>query len=171
MTPSLEFRERALVMVLMDLARFTQVMSELSLRDTAEVLDEFYRVAEDAVGLDGGRVVKFVGDGCLAVFEPDDALAAVDCVGSVAEQVRHLGTSRGVAMDIGANVHLATVAEVRLGAGGVSELVGTGVIHVFRMGGGAGVRLSEPVYRKLPSDRRSPWRKRQTPATYTLDER
>jgi class 3 adenylate cyclase len=171
MTPSLEFRERALVMVLMDLARFTQVLSELSLHETARVLDEFYRAAEDAVGRHGGRVVKFVGDGCLAAFEPEHAVAALDFVEAVREQVRHIGVARGLTMDIGANVHLATVAEVRLGTQGVAELVGTGVVHVFRMGGGAGVRISEAVYRKLPSARRGPWRKHQPPATYTLDER
>jgi hypothetical protein len=47
--------------------------------------------------------------------------------------------------------------------------MGAGVIHVFRMGAGPGVRISEPVYRKLPSGERTPWRKNQPPATYTLE--
>ena len=171
MEPSTQYRERPLVMMLVDLARFTHVTSELSLRQTAALLDGFYRAAEDVVGRAGGRVVKFVGDGCLAAFEPDEALAALETIDALAERVRHLGAGHGLAMDVGANVHLATVAEVRLGSGAVAELVGPGVVHTYRMGGGAGVRISEPVYRKLPSGQRSTWRKRQPPATYTRGER
>jgi hypothetical protein len=48
------------------------------------------------------------------------------------------------------------------------DIIGAGVIHLFRMGSGAGIRVSEPVYRQLPSDDRRPWRKHQPPATYTL---
>jgi class 3 adenylate cyclase len=166
MEPSSEFRERALVMVLVDLARFTRVMSELGLRETADVLDEFYRATQEIVEQQGGRVVKFVGDACLAAFAADDAVAAIDTVDLLTDRVRRLGDARGLTIEVGANVHLASVAEVRLGTHGVADLVGMGVVHTYRMGGGAGIRISEPVYRKLPSARRGPWRKRQPPATY-----
>jgi len=169
--PSFEFREGTLALVLVDLARFTQVVSELSLRATAEVLDAFYRATEDAVALHGGRVVKFDGDACLAVFAPHDVVAALDTVELIERQVSHLHQKLGPAIEIGANLHLSTVAEVRLGAGAVSELVGQGVVHLYRMGAGPGVRLSEPVYRQLPSARRGPWRKRQRPATYVRADR
>ncbi len=43
-----------------------------------------------------------------------------------------------------------------------------GVLHVFRMGAGPAIRVSEPVYRKLPNDERGGWAKHQAPATYTL---
>jgi hypothetical protein len=49
-------------------------------------------------------------------------------------------------------------------------VLGAGVNHVFRMGSGPGIRVSEPVYRKLPSDERAPWTKRQAPATYTFTD-
>jgi class 3 adenylate cyclase len=169
--PSFEFRESALVLVLIDLARFTRVTSKLSLRATAEVLDAFYRATEDAVAHHGGRVVKFDGDACLAVFAPENTVAALDTVELVDEWMQRCGETRGLPMEIGANVHLSTVAEVRLGADAVAELVGPGVVHLHRMGSGPGVRLSEPVYRKLPSARRDPWHKRQPPATYVQADR
>jgi class 3 adenylate cyclase len=158
-------------MVVVDLARYTQAVSELSLRETAEVLDQFYRATEEVVAQAGGRVIKFVGDGCLAAFAPDDVLAALDTVDKVAQRVRGLGETRGLDMEVGANVHLGTVAEVRLGTAAVAELVGMGVVHTYRMGGGPGVRISEPVYRKLPSGHRNRWRKRQLPATYSREDR
>ena len=166
MEPSSEYRERMLVMVLVDLARFTHAIAELSLRETTALLDAFYRAAEEVVVEAGGRVVKFVGDGCLAAFEPGEVLTALDAVDDIASRVARLGRERGLVLEVGANVHMANVAEVSLGSGAVAELVGMGVVHTFRMGGGPGVRISEPVYRKLPSAERTPWRKHQPLALY-----
>jgi len=161
-----EVRERQLAIVLIDLARFTQSVAGLDLQEIAALVDGFYRIAEQVISQHRGRVVKFVGDGCLAVFEPDDVLGAVDAVAAVRGAVRRLGADHNLDMDVGANVHLSTIAEGEFGLRGAYEVVGTGVIHAYRMGGGAGTRISEPVYRRLPSDRRARWRKHQPPATY-----
>jgi class 3 adenylate cyclase len=114
-------------------------------------------------------VVKFVGDGCLAVFEPTDAVRAIDAADALRSRVRELGSAHDVELDLGANIHLSTVAEGEFGSARIHDVVGMGVVHTFRMGSGAGTRISEPVYRKLPSERRSPWHKHQPPATYTQE--
>ncbi len=84
--------------------------------------------------------------------------------------MRALGTEHGVALDVGANIHLSVVVEGELGTGASRryDILGAGVIHVFRMGAGPGIRISEPVYRQLPNNERGPWKKQQPPATYTL---
>jgi adenylate cyclase len=166
MTASDDVRERQLALVLVDLARFTQAVAGLDLRGLATVVGAFYRAADEVVTRHGGRVVKFVGDGCLAVFEPDEVLQALDVIEELRSRVKALGAAHDIDLDLGANVHVSTVAEGAFGLGGTYEIAGMGVVHVFRMGGGAGTRISEPVYRKLPSVRRSPWRKHQAPATY-----
>lgn len=168
MPASVQMRERPLVLVLVDLARFTQAIAGRTLQELVTLVDAFYRVAGTVIPDHGGRVVKFIGDGCFAVFEPDDVLAALAATEEIGGRVRALGREVGVDLDVGVNVHLSTVAEAELGVDGAYDIVGMGVIHVFRMGGGAGTRISEPVYRKLPSDRRSAWQKRQPPATYEL---
>ena len=160
------YRERQLTLVLVDLARFTHAVAGLSLQEMTAVVDAFYRAAGTVIAEHRGRVVKFVGDGCLAVFEPDDVLLALDAVEALRALTRSIGAERGLEMDLGANVHLSTVAEAELGLDGVYEVIGTGVIHTFRMGAGDGTRISERVYRKLPNDRRARWRKHQPPATY-----
>lgn len=170
MTVPSDLRERQLAIVLVDLARFTQAVAGLDLRGLASLVSAFYRAAEDAVARYGGRVVKFVGDGCLAVFEPDEVLRALEAVDVLRSQVRALGTEHGLDLDLGANVHVSTLVEGAFGLDGTYEIVGMGVIHTFRMGGGAGTRISEPVYRRLPSGRRSPWRKHQSPAIYALEQ-
>jgi adenylate cyclase len=171
MAPLSEYRERRLVMVLIDLARFTHVIAELSLRETVELLDEFYRAAEEVIPDAGGRVVKFVGDGCLAAFDEDGVVAALQVVDELSDRVRRLGAARNLVMEVGANLHLASVAEAQLGDSAVADLIGMGVVHTFRMGGGPGVRISEPVYRQLPSADRTPWEKRQPPAVYERSDR
>jgi class 3 adenylate cyclase len=171
MVPS-DLRERQLAIVLVDLARFTQAVAGLDLRGLASIVSGFYRTADDVVSGYGGRVVKFVGDGCLAVFEPDEVLRALEAVEVLRSRVGVLGVEHGLELDLdlGANVHVSTVVEGAFGLDGAYEVVGMGVIHAFRMGSGAGTRISEPVYRRLPSGRRSPWRKHQPPATYALEQ-
>ena len=169
MRASVRCRERPLVIVMADLARFTHAVAGLSLLEMASVVDAFYRSAAEVVSGHRGRVVKFVGDGCLAVFEPDDAVAALDAVEALRTRIAELAADFGIELDLGANVHLSTVAEGELGPDATYDIVGMGVVHAFRMGSGAGTRISEPVYRKLPSDRRTPWHKHQPPATYTWE--
>jgi len=159
--------ERRLVMVMVDLAGFTKAIAPLSSMQLAQLVDDFYRLMAEAVDACGGRVVKFVGDGCLAVFDEDAAVDAVRLVHDVVEPVRALGQVHGVALDVGANVHMSVVVEGEFG-GRATDVVGAGVVHVFRMGAGAGIRISEPVYRQLPNDQRGPWKKQQPPATYTF---
>lgn len=162
MPASVTMRERSLVLVLVDLARFTQAIAGRSLQELTELVDAFYRLAGTVIPQHRGRIVKFVGDGCFAVFEVDDAVGALDAVDELRARVREMQ------LDLGANVHLATVAEARLGLDDAYDVLGMGVVHTFRMGGGPGTRISERVYRKLPADRRSGWRKHQPPATYEL---
>jgi adenylate cyclase len=163
--------ERTLVLVLIDLAGFTRAIAGLSAVQVAEVLDRFYSSSGAVVEEHGGRVVKFSGDNCLAVFEPDHVVDALACVQAVRAAVVSMGRDSGLDLDVGANVHLAKVVIGAFGAPYASgdDVMGAGVIHVFRMGAGPGVRISEPVYRKLPSGERTPWRKHQQPANYTLE--
>jgi adenylate cyclase len=157
-------------MVMADVAGFTKAITPLSSMQLAQLVDDLYRLMAEAIESSGGRVVKFVGDGCLAVFDESRAPDAVRCVRALGDSVRAVGSRHGVALDIGANVHLSVVVEGEYGDGPSRryDLIGAGVFHVFRMGAGVGVRISEPVYRQLPNEERGPWTKQQPPATYTL---
>ena len=165
------FQESSRVLVLADLAGFTRAVAHLSAVAIAEVVDEFYTRCDELVAGYGGHVVKFSGDNCLAVFEPSDARDAVACVLAMRDSVRSMGEDLHLALDLGANVHIATVVSGRFGGPSTpsDDVIGAGVIHTYRMGSGAGIRISEPVYRKLPSAERGSWRKYQPPATYTLE--
>ena len=75
-------------MVMVDLAGFSKAIAPLSSMQLAELVDAFYRLMADTIESHGGRVIKFIGDGCLAVFDESDAVAAVSCVGDVVEPIR-----------------------------------------------------------------------------------
>jgi len=108
----------------------------------------------------------------IGVRLPYGLAAAADCAHALRDPARALGAEYDIALDVGANVHLATVVEGVFGRGpsAAQDVVGAGVIHTYRMGAGAGIRISEPVYRKLPNDARAGWNKHQPPATYTASE-
>ena len=167
MKTSAEVRERQLVIVVLDLARFTHSVANLGLVEIATLVDAFDRVAGEVIRHHGGRVREFVGDGCLAVFEPDDVLAGPRCRGRCPCQRERdrppstTSTSRSAR---------GLVDRGRRRAGRSSLVRGRwmGVIHAVPHGWEGPVRVvSEPVYRRLPSDRRSSWRKHQPPATYS----
>jgi class 3 adenylate cyclase len=167
--PDARFTEQALVLVLADLAGFTRAVGHLPAVEIAAVVDRFYTVCGPLVAEHGGRVIKFTGDNCLAVFEPANAPNAVRFVLALRDAVGVMADELGLDIDLGANVHLATVATGTFGtAPAVDDIMGIGVVYVHRMGSGVGIRISEPVYRKLPSSERGPWHKHQPPATYTF---
>jgi|SRR5215213_8779781 len=161
--------ERRRVIVVFDLAAFTKAVNALEAIELARLIHDFYDVAGSTVAAHGGVVVKFVGDGCLALFGDDDVAAALKCVDAVAVALPSLGRAHGVSLELGANVHRSVVVEGEFGSGAsrAHDVIGAAVIHAYRMGAGPGLRISEPVYRRLPNDQRRSWDKRQPPATYT----
>ena len=161
--------ERRRVLVVIDLAGFTKAVAGLGTMELARLVHDFYDVAGAAVATHGGVVVKFVGDGCLALFDDEAVPAALQCVEAVATALPSLGRAHGVELELGANVHRSVVVEGTFGsgAGQAHDVIGPAVIHAYRMGSGRGLRISEPVYRRLPNDQRHSWQKRQPPATYS----
>lgn len=166
-------RETKLVLFAADLAGYTRASACLDALTVASLLDAWYRQCADAIRARGGRVVKYMGDACLATFPPDRCASAVDTAVELAGRLDELPAARGLKITVGANVHLAVVAEGEFGPDDDRryDVLGSGVNHLFLMGGGAGIRISEPVYRQLPNHRRGAWSKHRPPATYTLSRR
>jgi adenylate cyclase len=160
-------KETKLVLLAADLAGYTKACAHLEALSIAQFLDRWYRQASPIITSRGGRVVKFIGDGMFAVFPEQAAVAAVDAASALREAINTLRGNEW-RVDLGANVHIAIVAEGEVGPEDRYDVFGSGVNHLFRMGGGPGIRISEPVYRQLPNEARGPWNKLKPPATYTL---
>ncbi len=158
-------RRTVAVVDLTGYARLAQTRDDLAV---ARLLDDFYRLCHARIREAGGRVVKFLGDACLATFDPESTAAAVAGVVAIRRGVRELEPG----LDVGINVHLTGLVEGDFGPDEDRrhDVIGGGVNHTFLLGRGPGIRLSEPVYRKLPSDARGPWTKRAMPAIYVREE-
>jgi class 3 adenylate cyclase len=164
------FREAKLVLFSADLAGYARATANLDALAVAAFVDDWYRRCAATIRNRGGRIVKYIGDGCLATFPDNDCVAAVDAAAELQGAIDDVRSKHQLKVEIGANVHLAIVAEGSFGPDDDRryDVIGSGVNHLFLMGGGAGIRISEPVYRQLPNDRRGDWKKNRPPATYTL---
>lgn len=165
--------ETKLCLLAADLAGFARACTHLGATDIARFLDRWYRQAAPLVVARGGRIVKFMGDGLLVVFPEAAVLAAVDAATALRVALAELRAETQWRVDLGANVHLAIVAEGMFGPDDDPryDVFGSGVNHLFLMGGGPGIRISEPVFRQLPTEAREAWNKHRPPATYTFDDR
>jgi class 3 adenylate cyclase len=168
-----EFAPTKRVITLIDLAGSTKAFQSKGDVEMAALFQQYYTDCETVLTTKGGTVIKFMGDACLATFPPDQAKNAVEAVLELQSKVTVLSEHYQVSIELGANLHLASAVEAEFGAGAsrARDILGRGVNQTFLLGRGAGIRISEPVYRALPSTARSPWRKYKPPAVYHLDER
>jgi adenylate cyclase len=160
------FRETELVLFTADLAGYTRATVHMAPLDVAAFLDGWYASIEALLVRHGGRLVKLMGDSCLATFPSDRCAAAVDAALELV-QLEHHATA-GLSVKAGVKVHLGTVAEGEVGRDPRYDIFGSAVNHLFRMGGAGLVLISEPVYLRLPDERRARWQKHPTHETYSL---
>lgn len=153
--------ETTLVLLSVDLAGYTRCVAELDTLGVAQFIDDWYRCCTGAIRDRGGRVVKFMGDGCFAVFDDDKGTEAIEAARAIAAALPAVRDRHGLTVELGANVHVASVAAGDFGPDDDRrfDVIGAGVNDLFRMGGGAGIRISEPIYDQLPGEARGAWAK------------
>jgi adenylate cyclase len=116
---------RAIVMAT-DLREFTRISDLLPPGDIIELLDDYFECVCSAVHARGGEVLKFIGDGVLAIFPTQDnnqaeaALRAVTAAQDTLAQLRELNRMRAWAerpvLKAGIGLHLGDVIFGNVGA-------------------------------------------------------
>jgi class 3 adenylate cyclase len=160
-TRRMGFRETELVLVTADLAGFARMAAAMPAVEVAELLDGWYGALEAVIRGRGGRVVKYIGDGCLATFPADACAAAVEAARELA--VHHAG---GHELRVGVRVHLGTVAEGEVGPDRRYDVFGNAVNDLFRMGRAGTVLISDAVHARLTDAERASWQAQTSPATF-----
>lgn len=157
------------VILLVDLAGAAKAMQSEDVK-MVRFIQDHYAVCDKVVSEKGGAIIKFMGDGCLAVFSAENARNAVDAALELRSAITALAGRYSLAVTMGANLHLAPVVDAEFGVGSSRrrDIMGRGVNQAFLLGRGPGIRISEPVYRALPSGVRSPWIKHKPPAVYHI---
>lgn len=170
--PTESFVPTKRIIVLIDLAGCTKAFQSNDDAKMAAFLQDYYVACEKVLTEGGGTIIKFMGDACLAVFPADQARSSVEAVIKLQSVVNALAAQRiSDRVTLGANMHLATAIDAEFGAGANKrrDVIGRGVNQTFLLGRGTGIRISEPLYRALPSGARSPWTKHKPPAVYHMD--
>ncbi|TDQ85515.1 adenylate cyclase [Dongia mobilis] len=109
-----------------DLRGFTRLSEELGESATVGLLNGYFDTLGDAVEETGGQILKFMGDGLLAVFPLEDGdrrSACIRALGAAQQARRNLATlnrERGEdgkpAIDFGIGLHVGTVAFGNIGS-------------------------------------------------------
>lgn len=164
------FARRRLGIIVCDLAGWTKNSRRNDDLDLIAFLDAYYELCHRELAACEARVLKFMGDSCMAIIEPEKLPALIASLPEIHGRIEGLGEARGMPLRPGTNVHIAKVAAGDMGPEPLRrfDIIGSGVNHVFLMGGGPGIRISEPVYRALPNQARGPWSKHRPPATYSF---
>ena len=163
-----ELRPAKLVLVIADFAGYTQAFTQHDDLAMAQLTNQFYDLGVEMITRHGGRVVKFMGDACLAVFERDAASEAVHAVLELRQRASTLTAARGIDLTLGARIHSGMVVEGIYGPPGHSQydVIGAAMNTTVLMGGGHDVRISEVVHQQLDSGFRASWERVDPPTTY-----
>lgn len=160
-------QQQTMGVVFFDLSRFAEWGGSEQDEQVAEFLQSFYVLSSEVIGSAGGRIVKFMGDAGLAVFDPDAAEAAIDALDRLARQVRALALEAGLDAYLNINVHVGPVLTGSFGAPGAErfDVIGKTVNVAARLGR-RGMILSAQAFRCLGPEARQRFNKNMPPITY-----
>ncbi len=165
--PRLSQKHVALIEI--DIHRCTDIAREIiDSSRFALFLDGFYTLCSGVITNNGGEVIKYMGDAVLATFNEDEVVTAIDSIITVRSAFPDFCADLGVTpTDIKGTVHTGEVIIGEFGPEGRKDVLGKTTNELFQMIG-PGITITEQVYRKLPSDRRSPWKKHGGRVSYRL---
>lgn len=90
--------KREAVICYFDLSGFTKLSEQLDGDALIAMLNAYFEVAVDIVHTHGGNVLKFMGDGMLAIFDvdacADASLTAIEATAALRDAVNHLNVDR-----------------------------------------------------------------------------
>ena len=159
--------EVALLVAFIDLTGFALHSTRVADDEIAEVLDGYYQMVAQHIAAAGGRVVKYMGDGTLVVFDAGNADRGIEVLLDLKLEVDRYLASRG--WDCRATVK-AHVGSVIAGPYGPPDdrrfdVIGK-TVNTAAMLEASGVALSTEAFRKLSPAVRQRFKKHTWPITY-----
>ncbi len=152
-----------------DLSRFSAWSSSEQDVQVAAFLQEFYVLSASVVEAAGGRIVKFLGDAGMAVFEPGDADEVIAALCDLTGQARELAAEHGLDAWLNVCIHAGPVVAGSFGPAGDErfDVIGKTVNVAARLRR-RGVRLSAQAFRCLSAAGRKQFDKVSPPITYSF---
>ncbi len=159
-----------LIAVSIDICRMLSIINAINdEKKIAVFLDGFYTLCNEHIEPADGEVVKYMGDSCLAVFPADKSVDAIDAVSNLRSAFPTYCESMEVKpTDLQAGVHLGESIIGEFGPLRQRDVLGQSSSIAIQLMSGTGITISEQVYRKLPSTKRSAWKKRGGHVSYFM---
>ncbi len=105
-----------------DLRGFTQITTTQTPRETIDMLNELFECQVPAINAAGGEVLKFIGDGLLAIFPiadpaaaPTRCLAALEAVDAAFAALARRNLAAAQPIHFGVGLHVGEVAYGNIG--------------------------------------------------------
>jgi len=150
-----------------DMAGFTRVAQALDDQVLAEVVDIVYTAIGEAVATSGGRVLKYIGDGALATWPPEQADAAVASAIGLRRYIGERLQSYGVHSEPVIRFHFGPVVAGKFGPVGaeVDDITGKHVFIAARLPART-LSVSADAFRRLSPELRKQLKKHSEPVVY-----
>ena len=119
-------REEEIVVMFVDLRGFTAISEKLLPYDTVYLLNQYFKIAGEAIVQSGGRIDKFIGDGIMALFTDgvgveENSKNALLAAGKLAEGLKELNSDTtsdfGSDLKFGVGIHAGTSVVGAMGYG------------------------------------------------------
>ena len=119
-------REEEIVVMFVDLRGFTAISEKLLPYDTVYLLNQYFKIAGEAIVQSGGRIDKFIGDGIMALFTDgvgveENSKNALLAAGKLAEGLKELSSDTtsdfGSDLKFGIGIHAGTSVVGAMGYG------------------------------------------------------
>jgi len=163
--------EVPLLVVFIDLTGYALQATRVADEDLATVTDGYYELVATRIGAAGGRVVKFIGDGVLVVFEVEAADRGVGTLLALKSELDQYFAARGWDCRATIKAHVGSVIAGPYGAAGDKRFDVLGkAVNTAAMLDTTGVALSAEAFRKLSPATRQRFKKHTWPVTYIRAE-
>ena len=155
----------ALVLGAFDIKGFLVAVRGVDDTRIADALDALYLVIDGEVGGSGGRVVKFIGDGALAVWPSDRADDALRAMIELRGRALAVLDPYGIRGDLICRMHHGEVVAGEFGPGRTYDVIGNDVFVAFTLPART-LSVSAEAFRKLSPDARALLKKHTEPVVY-----
>ncbi|WP_429114883.1 adenylate/guanylate cyclase domain-containing protein [Ensifer sp. KUDG1] len=120
-----------------DLRDFTRLSNRLPRDELIEILNDFFDAVGEPIEQHGGEILKFIGDGLLAIFPMDQAQACMHLIAAVREgfQAASRLWTQDDRMRFGIGVHLGEVSYGNIGSRHRLDftVIGSAVNRAFKL--------------------------------------
>ncbi len=160
-------RTETLGVAFFDLSRLSEWANSEQDELVATFFQSFYQLAADHIEPAGGRIVKFIGDAGLVVFDIEDAEPTILALCEFSAAARKSARKLGFDTYCNVNIHVGPVLTGTFGPPGLERFDVLGkTVNVAARLGRRGITLSAQAFRTLSEDGRKRFDKFLQPITY-----